>query len=149
MTARVLVLNGPNLGSLLGEREREIYGSTTWEELQADLRKVGDSQGLDLEFHQSNHEGELIDIIDKERGRSRALIINPGGLTHTSVSLLDALRAFDGYVVEVHLSNIYAREPYRQKSVTAEGADAVVAGLGADGYRLALEAVARRTEATG
>jgi 3-dehydroquinate dehydratase-2 len=107
---------------------------------------LGLKLGLEVSCAQSNHEGELIDLIEQARGKSAALLINPGGLTHTSVALLDALRGFDGYVVEVHLSNIYAREEFRRSSVTAEGADAVVCGFGVEGYRLALEAISKHLE---
>lgn len=143
MTApRVLVLNGPNLGSL-GRREPELYGGATLAEIEAQVRERAARLGLEVRFEQSNHEGALIDLLEAERDRSAACILNGGGLTHTSVALLDAVRAFPGPVVEVHLSNIHAREPFRRGSMTAAAARGLITGLGPHGYLLALEAVAR------
>ncbi|TMD00934.1 MAG: 3-dehydroquinate dehydratase [Chloroflexi bacterium] len=145
MSSRVLVLNGPNLGSL-GRREREVYGDATLGEIEAMVRERAAGLGLEVRFEQSNHEGGLIDILEEERDRSAACIVNGGALTHTSVALVDALRGFPGPVVEVHLSNIHAREPYRQVSLTASAAQGIIAGLGPHGYLLALDAVARLLE---
>jgi 3-dehydroquinate dehydratase-2 len=139
---RILVLNGPNLGSL-GRREPAVYGTRTLADLERALADRAAVLGVDLRCEQTNHEGRLIDLLEEETGRSDGVIVNPGALTHTSIAILDALRAFPGPVVEVHLSNIHAREPYRLQSITAAGASAVVAGLGHDGYLLALEALAR------
>jgi len=139
---RVLVLNGPNLGSL-GEREPEIYGGTSLVEIEAALRDRASRLGVELRVEQRNGEGELIDLLEEERGLSEVVVINPGGLSHTSVALLDALRAFPGQVIEVHLSNTFAREAYRRVMLTAEAADSVILGLGPDGYLVALERAAR------
>ncbi len=140
---RVLVLNGPNL-NLLGEREVTVYGTETLDALCSRLEALGRELGLAVECRQSNHEGELLDWIHQARGMYAALIVNPGGLSHTSVALLDGLRAFPGMVVEVHLSNLWKREPFRQNLVTAAAADGVIAGLGGLSYELALRAVAQR-----
>ncbi len=137
--ARILVVNGPNL-NLLGEREEEIYGKVTLAEINRALTRQGEAAGVDVEFYQSNHEGDLIDQIHAARGRFDAIIINPGALTHYSYALYDALRAVNIPVIEVHLSNIYAREDWRKKSVTAPAAVGQIAGFGPLGYSLALTA---------
>lgn len=139
---RILVLNGPNLGSL-GTREPEIYGTATLADIEAALGERAATLGVELRCEQSNHEGVLCDLLEEERARADGAIVNLAGLTHTSIPLLDALRAFGHPVVEVHLSNIHAREPFRHHSLTAEAATGVIAGLGAQGYVLALEALAR------
>jgi len=143
---RILVLHGPNL-NLLGDREPEIYGSTTLAQIDARLAQRGAERGAQVESFQSNHEGALIDRIHAARRRVDAIIINPGGLTHTSVSLRDALSAADVPVVEVHLSNIHAREPFRHTSLVAPIALGQICGLGAIGYELALEALLARLKA--
>ncbi len=137
MNAAVTVIHGPNL-NLLGSREPEIYGSGTLEELNTRLVQVGAARGAQVLCHQSNSEGGLIDFIHAAPG---PIVINPGGYTHTSVAIADALRAVPGPAVEVHLSNIYAREPVRQVSITAAACQGVVMGLGVNSYVLALEAV--------
>lgn len=142
---RILILNGPNL-STLGEREPEIYGSDRLVQIEERLRTQAESLGVELRLEQTNHEGRLIDLLEEERERSAGCVINPGGLSHTSVALADAIRAFPGPVVEVHLSNIHARERFRRVSLTAEAATAIISGLGADGYRVALEALVRMLE---
>ncbi len=142
---RILVLNGPNLASL-GEREPEIYGSATLKDIEAAVRERAATFGLDVRFAQTNHEGAMVDLLEAERGVSAGCIVNPGGLTHTSVVLADALRAFGGPVIEVHLSNILAREPYRRISLSAEAAVAVISGLGLHGYVLAVEGLAKLLE---
>ena len=139
---RVLVLNGPNLGSL-GCREPELYGGRTLAEVDTDLRERAAAMGVDIRTEQCNGEGELIDLIEAETGHSDAVVINPGAYSHTSVALLDALRAFPGVVVEIHLTNTFQRESYRRVMLTAEAADSVILGLGASGYAVALEAATR------
>ena len=141
-TSIVLLLNGPNL-NLLGERETEIYGSATLDDHIAAARAVADTHDLELEHLQSNHEGELVDAIHAARGRCAAIIINAGAFTHYARALQDALAAFDGPVVELHLSNPAAREDWRHTSVIAPVATAVIAGLGGQGYPMAVAAVAR------
>jgi 3-dehydroquinate dehydratase-2 len=140
---RILVLHGPNL-NLLGEREPEIYGRTTLAEIDARLRELGAKRNAEVESFQSNHEGALLDRIQAARRTHQAIIINPGGLTHTSVALRDALSGCALPVVEVHLSNIHAREDFRQRSLVAGIALGQISGLGAKGYELALEALLDR-----
>jgi 3-dehydroquinate dehydratase-2 len=140
---RILVLHGPNL-NLLGEREPELYGTRSLREIDDRLRKVGDELGAQVETFQSNHEGALIDRIQESRRSCDAIVINPGGLTHTSVALRDALVASGRPFVEVHLTNIHAREPFRRTSLLADVAVGQVAGLGPAGYELALRALIER-----
>ena len=142
MTGTVLLLSGPNL-NLLGEREPEIYGTATLDDHVASARAVAEAHDLVLEHLQSNHEGELVDAIHAARGRCAAIVINPGALTHYAWSLHDALAAFDGPIVELHLSNPAAREEWRHTSVIAPVATAIIAGLGGHGYPMAIAAVAR------
>lgn len=137
---QVLVLHGPNL-NLLGVREPEVYGSTTLAEIDAELAKRGVELGCEVDCFQSNHEGQLIDRIHEARERVQGIVINPGGLTHSSVSLRDALTAAAVPVVEVHLSNVLARERFRRRSYVSGIALGVISGLGPVGYRLALEAL--------
>jgi 3-dehydroquinate dehydratase-2 len=138
----ILLLHGPNL-NLLGEREPEIYGTATLDDHVATTRAAAEAAGFELEHLQSNHEGELVDAIHAARERCAAIIINPGALTHYSWSLHDALAAFPGVIVEVHLSNPNAREPWRHTSVVAPVANGSLMGFGGHGYELAVEAVAR------
>jgi 3-dehydroquinate dehydratase-2 len=140
---RVLVVHGPNL-NLLGTREPEIYGTTSLEEIHADLAAAAKPWGAELEFFQSNHEGALIDRIQEALSWADGILINPGGLTHTSVCLRDALAATRLPVVEVHLSNVFAREPFRRESLVSGVAIGVISGFGPDSYRLGLEALLRR-----
>jgi 3-dehydroquinate dehydratase-2 len=140
---KILVLHGPNL-NLLGEREPEVYGRTTLAEIDARLRELAAKRGATVESFQSNHEGQLIDRIQAARRTHRAIVINPGGLTHTSVALRDALVASELPVVEVHLSNIHAREEFRQRSLVAGIAIGQISGLGPKGYELALDALLDR-----
>ena len=138
----VLVVHGPNL-NLLGTREPHIYGHATLAEIDRELRARGADLGIVVEPFQSNHEGALVDRIQQAAGRAAGLIINAGGLTHTSVSLRDAVAAIKIPSIEVHLSNLYAREEFRRQSFLAPVCMGQIAGLGAIGYRLALEALAR------
>lgn len=137
----VLLLSGPNL-DLLGDREPEIYGRERLADHVAAAAEVAEESGLLIEHHQSNHEGELVELVHGARGRAAAIVINAGALTHYSWALHDALSAYDGVVVELHLSNPNAREPWRHTSVIAPVADGTVSGFGALGYPLALRAVA-------
>ncbi|GJD46381.1 3-dehydroquinate dehydratase [Methylobacterium cerastii] len=141
MSRLVTVLNGPNL-NLLGRRQPEIYGHETLADIEAACRALADELGLGLQFHQSNHEGELIDWIHAARDEAAGIVINPAAFTHTSVALLDALNAFDGPVIEVHISNVHKRETFRHHSYVSLRADGVIAGLGTEGYGLALRRVA-------
>ena len=137
----VLLLSGPNL-NLLGEREPAIYGTGTLASHVTTAEAAAARQGLEFEHLQSNHEGDLVDAVHAARGRADALVINAGALSHTSWSLHDAVAAFDGPVVELHLSNPAAREPFRHTSVLAPVASGVIAGFGGLGYELAIDAAA-------
>ncbi|MEX3610428.1 type II 3-dehydroquinate dehydratase [Rothia sp. LK2588] len=138
MTARIFVLNGPNL-NLLGHRKPEIYGHTTLADIEAQLRARAEQLGMEIEFLQSNHEGTLVDEIQRARTEADAIIINPAAYTHTSVALHDALESAEKPVVEVHLSNIHRREEFRHHSFVSPQATAIIAGAGAYGYTMALE----------
>ena len=138
----VLLLSGPNL-NLLGIREPDIYGAATLEDHVAGATAVATDLGLELEHLQSNHEGALVEAVHGARGRVAAIIVNAAAMTHYSWSLRDALAAFDGPVVELHLSNTAARETWRHTSVVAPVATGTISGFGGHGYRLAVEAVAR------
>jgi 3-dehydroquinate dehydratase-2 len=138
---RVLVINGPNL-NLLGTREPAVYGRATLPAIEAELVSQGEALGLTVETFQSNHEGALIDRVHAARGEAKAIVINAGGYTHTSVALRDALAAVGLPVIEVHLSNVAAREDFRHRSLIAPISVGQIVGLGAFGYRLALEAAA-------
>jgi 3-dehydroquinate dehydratase-2 len=141
----VLLVSGPNL-DLLGEREPQVYGAESLEDLVAAARAAASRCGLELEHFQSNSEGEIVDAVHRARGRASAIVVNAGALTHYSWSLHDALVAFDGAVVELHLSNPAARESWRHRSVVAPAADGSVSGFGGLGYELAVEAAARLLE---
>jgi 3-dehydroquinate dehydratase II len=138
----VVVLNGPNL-NLLGKREPEIYGHETLADVEADCRRLGKDLGLAIEFHQSNREYEIIDWIHGARERAAAIVINPAAFTHTSVAILDALSAFDGPIMEVHISNVHKREPFRRHSYVSGVASGVIAGCGTQGYGFALRRIAK------
>jgi len=138
---KILVVHGPNL-NLLGKRERSIYGEKTLEEINSLLREKGRLLGVEVVTFQSNHEGALVDFIQEQAGSARGIIINPGALTHYGYSLVDALVDSKLPVIEVHLSNIYAREEWRAKSVIAPVAKGQISGLGWRGYLAALEALA-------
>jgi 3-dehydroquinate dehydratase-2 len=143
-----LILNGPNL-NLIGQREPEIYGTTTLAQLEEGLLREAEALGVRLEFFQSNHEGALIDRLHQARGTVRGAVLNPGGLTHTSVSLRDAVAAVDYPVIEVHLSNPLAREPFRHQDLIAPVCRGVVMGLGAAGYSAALKSLVLLTAEVG
>ncbi|MGE4169244.1 MAG: type II 3-dehydroquinate dehydratase [Candidatus Margulisiibacteriota bacterium] len=134
---RILIIHGPNL-NLVGKREPAVYGSTTLEDINATLMKFGQDNGLTLDIFQSNHEGELIDRIQAAPNQFDALVLNGGAFTHYSYALRDALAAIDLPKVEVHLSNIHAREEFRHKSVTAGVCQGQIAGFGVHSYLLAL-----------
>ena len=136
----IAVLNGPNL-NLLGEREPEVYGRATLQEIEAATRERARALGVDCSWTQTNHEGELVEAIQRLRGRADGAVINAAAFTHTSLALRDAFLAVKVPFVEVHLSNIFAREPERHRSLLADVAVGVVAGFGADSYRLGLEGV--------
>jgi 3-dehydroquinate dehydratase II len=137
----ITLLNGPNL-NLLGERQPEIYGHATLGDVETSCRALGQELGLAVICHQSNHEGALVDLIQAARKTSAGIVINPGAYTHTSIAILDALNAFDGPVIEVHLSNVHRREAFRHRSYVSLRADGVIAGLGTDGYLAALRRMA-------
>jgi len=138
---RVLVVHGPNL-NMLGEREPEIYGRVTLREINAELCRLGAELGLAVESFQSNSEGALVDRLQAARGQYQALVINPAAYTHTSVAIRDALAPLGIPVVEVHLSNVYRREPFRHHSTIADVVDGRIMGFGPDSYYLALRAAA-------
>lgn len=140
--ATILVLNGPNL-NLLGVREPSIYGRETLADIEEACLERAVDLGLSVEFRQSNHEGQLIDWIQEARESADGIILNAAALTHTSVALLDALRAAELPVIEVHLSNIYRREPFRHHSYVSAAATGIICGFGPHGYVLALEAMAQ------
>ena len=138
---KVLVINGPNL-NLLGRREPGVYGHATLAQIEARATVLGGELGLEIEFVQSNSEGALVDAVQSAAGRAAAIIINPAAYTHTSIALRDAITAVGLPAVEVHLSNVHAREEFRHTSLTAPACRGVIAGFGAEGYLLALRAVA-------
>lgn len=135
---KVFVINGPNL-NLLGTREPEIYGSDTLDDIAQRCSRRGAELGLDVQFMQSNYEGEIVGWIQQAIQEAKAIVINAGAYTHTSVAIHDALRAFPGYKVELHISNPHQREAFRHTSYVSAAADAVVTGLGADGYQQVIE----------
>jgi 3-dehydroquinate dehydratase-2 len=144
----ILLLSGPNL-NLLGSRQPEVYGTATLEDHVAAATRVADAAGFDLEHLQSNHEGDLVDAVQGARARVAAIVINPGAFTHYAWAIHDALAAFDGPIVELHLSNPLARESWRHTSVVSSVATGSIAGLGGAGYRLAIEAATELVAAQG
>jgi 3-dehydroquinate dehydratase II len=144
MSRLVYVLNGPNL-NLLGKRQPHIYGHETLVDVEAECRRVAGERGLEVKFHQSNREYEIIDWIHEARETAVGIVINPAAFTHTSVAILDALNAFEGTVIEVHISNVHKREAFRHHSYVSLRADGVIAGLGTQGYLLGLQRIARLT----
>jgi 3-dehydroquinate dehydratase II len=141
MKRLVYVLNGPNL-NLLGKRQPAIYGHETLADVEKACRQIATELGLELRFHQSNREYELIDWIHEARETAGGIVINPAAFTHTSVAILDALNAFDGPVIEIHISNIHKREAFRHHSYVSGRADGVIAGFGTQGYTLAMRRIA-------
>lgn len=139
----IFVLNGPNL-NLLGKRQPEIYGRDTLEDVEALCKSVC-PDGVSIRLEQSNHEGEIIDWIHEARDAGIGIVINPGAFTHTSVAILDALHAFEGPVVEVHISNVHKRESFRHHSYVSLRADGVIAGLGIEGYAAAVRRIGQLT----
>jgi 3-dehydroquinate dehydratase-2 len=146
MANRIVILNGPNL-NLLGVREPDIYGTTTLAAIEASCRALAESAGLTLAFHQSNHEGALIDLVQTARDTADAIVINPAALSFTSIALLDALKTFDGPVVEVHVSNIHARDALHRHSIISGVVQCVICGAGPYGYILAMQAAAQMLKA--
>lgn len=144
--ARILVLNGPNL-NLLGTRQPEVYGAAGLAEVEQLVRTRAAELGVEVDFHQSNHEGDLVDRVQAERGRAAGVVVNAGAYTHTSIALRDAFLAAELPLVEVHISNVYAREEFRQRSQLADIAVAVITGAGIQGYRFGLEVLAERLAA--
>ncbi len=141
MPKTVALLNGPNL-NLLGQRQPEVYGHETLDDVVAACTALAGQLGLGLDAFQSNHEGAIIDRIHLARSNAQGIIINPGAFTHTSVAILDALNAFEGPVLEVHISNVHRRETFRHHSYVSLRADGVMAGFGTEGYLLALRRMA-------
>ncbi len=141
MAHLIYVLNGPNL-NMLGLREPEIYGRDTLDDIRARCEAAAKPLGLKIDFRQSNIEGELVNWVQEARDKAQGIILNAGGYTHTSVALLDALQAAEKPVIEVHLSNIFRRDQFRQHSYISLAATGIICGLGAKGYELALEAIA-------
>jgi len=139
MTARLMILNGPNL-NLLGVREPHIYGAVTLAAIEASCRALAGELGAALLFHQSNHEGELVDLIQSARQSADALIINPAGYSFTSIAIIDALKTFEGPIIELHISNIHARDELHRHSKISTVVKAVICGLGPYGYIVAMQA---------
>lgn len=141
MTKTIHILNGPNL-NLLGRRQPEIYGHDTLDDVAARCAVLAADLGLVTQLFQSNHEGEIVDMIHRARDEAMGVIINPAAYTHTSVAILDALHTFEGPVLEVHISNVHQRESFRHHSYVSSRADGVIAGFGTQGYELALRRMA-------
>jgi len=141
MTPLIYVLNGPNL-NLLGKRQPHIYGHETLADVEADCRKLAAGLGLDMRFHQSNREYEIIDWVHEARETASGIVINPAAFTHTPVAILDALNTFDHPIIEVHISNVHKREEFRHHSYVSAIASGVIAGFGTQGYQLAIQRLA-------
>ena len=137
---KILIINGPNL-NLLGNREDDIYGKDSLDKIKSDCEKKGIEKKLEIIFFQSNNEGEIIDKIHEVNNKYEGLIINPAAFTHSSIAILDSLRAISKPKIEIHLSNIYSREEYRKKSITSEGVDGLICGFGGNSYILGIEAI--------
>ncbi len=140
MNNKIIIINGPNL-NLLGEREQSQYGSTTFEQLKENCLKKSNEIGIELEFVQSNIEGELVSLIQDARKKYDGMIINAAGFTHTSVAIRDALDLFKKPIIELHISNIYKREEFRHKSMISDIVTGIICGLGTNGYILAINAM--------
>ncbi|EEI82731.1 type II 3-dehydroquinate dehydratase [Finegoldia magna] len=140
---KILVINGPNL-NMLGIREPEIYGVKTYEDLCREIKEYANKINIEVDTFQSNHEGEIIDIIQKSYGRYYGIVINPGAYTHTSIAILDALKAVGIRTVEVHLTDIMDREDYRKKSFISEHAEMTIYGKGFEGYLQAIESLIKK-----
>ena len=143
MPVKIMILNGPNL-NFLGIREPHIYGSTTLKEIEASCERLAKELGVSISFHQSNLEGELVNLIQSAHGSADAIIMNPAAYSFTSVALIDALKIFEGPKIEVHISNIHARDELHRHSITSTASTAVICGLGPYGYLAAMLAVVQR-----
>ena len=139
---KVLIVNGPNL-NLLGQRENDIYGKDSLDDIKQKCEIIGSQKGIDIIFFQSNNEGEIINKIQETENNFDGLIINPAAFTHSSIAILDSLRSIKKPKIEIHLSNIYTREEYRKKSITSEGVDGLICGFGANSYILGIEAITK------
>ena len=139
---KILIINGPNL-NLLGNREDDIYGKDSLDKIKSDCEKKGIEKKLEIIFFQSNNEGEIIDKIHEVNDKFDGLIINPAAFTHSSIAILDSLRAITKPKIEIHLSNIYSREEYRKKSITSEGVHGLICGFGGNSYLLGIEAICK------
>ena len=139
---KILIINGPNL-NLLGNREDDIYGKDSLDKIKSDCEKKGIDKNLEINFFQSNNEGEIIDKIHEVNDKFDGLIINPAAFTHSSIAILDSLRAIHKPKIEIHLSNIYSREEYRKKSITSEGVHGLICGFGGNSYLLGIEAICK------
>ena len=140
MSQKILVINGPNL-NLLGTREKDKYGSTSLTDIQKKCENYSKKIGLQVDFKQSNVEGEIVNFIQNTKDNHHGIIINAGGYTHTSVAILDALLAVKKPTIELHITNIYKREDFRHKSLISKAADGIICGLGVDGYIVALDGI--------
>tara|TARA_B100001175_G_scaffold316363_1_gene330095 strand:+ start:1443 stop:1883 length:441 start_codon:yes stop_codon:yes gene_type:complete len=140
MTEKILVINGPNL-NLLGSREKEKYGNVSLQDIQKKCEDHAAKIGLEIDFKQSNVEGEIVNFVQDARKKYKGIVINAGGYTHTSVAILDALLAVKKPTIELHITNIYKREDFRHKSLISKAADGIICGLGAEGYIMALDGI--------
>ncbi len=141
MPSLIYILNGPNL-NLLGKRQPQIYGHETLADVEADCRNVAAESGHNVNMLQSNHEGQIVDWVHEARDKAAGIVINAGAFTHTSIAILDALNAYDGPVMEVHISNVHKRESFRHHSYISQRADGIIVGCGVHGYSLAVRRVA-------
>ena len=142
MNKKIIIINGPNL-NLLGHREDKIYGKDTLDSIQSRCESKGKELNLNVDFFQSNNEGEIINKLHEVENDYDGLIINPAAYTHSSIAILDSLRAINKPKIEIHLSNIYSREEYRKKSITSEGVNGLICGFGGNSYILGIEAIAK------